>query len=216
MAVAPLNKFLTFAVPVAPGEQVIYEAPVGVSAIVLRAAVANVGIGETYPRVTVIHRRKTNRTGNTRDTRIIKNAEIPPEDQLIVIDGRLVLERTALISDSIVISGITSGYVGIFTCGYDEPTGILTVVTSDPHNFVVGQEITMSGLEFSCSSNAGLTTTFFPDPQAGFTIDNIISEYEFDTNVGTAVGIAHTFEGGGTVAPLQLEFTASILENSNV
>lgn len=216
MAVAPLNKFLTFAVPVAPGEQVIYEAPVGVSAIVLRAAVANVGIGETYPKVTVIHRRKTNRTGNTRDTRIIKNCEVPPEDQLLVIDGRLVLERTALISDSIVISGITSGYVGIFTCGYDEPTGILTVVTSDPHSFVAGQEITMSGLEFTCGSNAGLTTTFFPDPQAGFTIDNIISEYEFDTNVGTAVGIAHTFKGGGTVAPLQLEFTASILENSNV
>jgi hypothetical protein len=30
MAVAPLNKFLTFSVPVAPGEQVIYSTPVGV------------------------------------------------------------------------------------------------------------------------------------------------------------------------------------------
>ena len=41
MAVAPLNKFLTIAVPVAPGEQTIYTAPVGTSAIVLYAQVAN-------------------------------------------------------------------------------------------------------------------------------------------------------------------------------
>ena len=55
MAVAPLNKFLTIAVPVAPGEQTVYTAPTGVSAIVLYAQVSNVGIGETYPTVTFTH-----------------------------------------------------------------------------------------------------------------------------------------------------------------
>ena len=33
MAVAPLNKFLTIAVPVAPGEQTVYTTPTGVSSI---------------------------------------------------------------------------------------------------------------------------------------------------------------------------------------
>ena len=51
MAVAPLNKFITIALPVAPGEQTIYTTPVGVSAILLYAQVSNVGIN-TYPQVT--------------------------------------------------------------------------------------------------------------------------------------------------------------------
>ena len=71
MAIAPLNKFITKAVPVAPGEQIVYEAPTGVSAIVLYASVANVGIN-TYPKVTFTHRRKSTASktsGNTRDTR---------------------------------------------------------------------------------------------------------------------------------------------------
>ena len=57
MAVAPLNKFITIAVPVAPGEQTVYTAPTGVSSIILYASVANVGIGNTYPTVTFTHRR---------------------------------------------------------------------------------------------------------------------------------------------------------------
>ena len=75
MAIAPLNKFITKAVPVAPGEQIVYEAPTGVSAIVLYASVANVGIN-TYPKVTFTHRRKSTASktsGNTRDTRIISS-----------------------------------------------------------------------------------------------------------------------------------------------
>ena len=51
MAVAPLNKFITIAVPVAPGEQTVYTAPTGVSSIVLYASVSNVGIGNTYPNI---------------------------------------------------------------------------------------------------------------------------------------------------------------------
>ena len=93
MAVAPLNKFLTIAVPVAPGEQTIYKAPVGTSAIVLYAQVANVGVN-TYPTVTFTHRRTsvaTRTAGNIRNNRIIKDGEIPPNDSLILVDGRLVL-----------------------------------------------------------------------------------------------------------------------------
>jgi hypothetical protein len=56
MAVAPINRFLSVATPVAPGEQKIYEVPTGTSAILLYAQVSNVGVG-TYPTVTLIHRR---------------------------------------------------------------------------------------------------------------------------------------------------------------
>ena len=59
MAIAPVNKFLTVAVPVAPGEQKLYEVPTGTTAILLYAQVSNVGIGQTYPTATLIHKMET-------------------------------------------------------------------------------------------------------------------------------------------------------------
>lgn len=222
MAIAPLNKFLTIAVPVAPGEQTVYTTPVGVSAILLYAQVSNVGVN-TYPTITFTHRRKSvssKTAGNTRNIRIIKGGEVPPNDSLIMIDGRLVLERTALISDSIVIEGQQVGIVSVSNCLYNNTTGITTVTTLDSHNFNVGDEITMSGLAFTCGSVSGITTTIFPSPQQSFVIDSIIGDVgiskTFVTNSGVVAGIAHTYVGGGKVAPLQMEFICSILENSTV
>lgn len=214
MAVAPINKFLTISVPVAPGEQVVYSTPVGVSAIVLYAQVSNVSTATTYPKVTFTHRRKTNKTGNTRNNRIVRNTEIPPEDSLIIIDGRLVLERTALISDSIVIQGSQSGIVSVYNCTYNNSTGVTTVTTYGNHNFNIGDEITMSGLAFTCSQSTGITTTIFPSPQASFTVTNVGTSTVFTTNAGVIAGIAHTYVSGGLVGPLQMEFVCSILENS--
>lgn len=221
MAVAPLNTYLTIAVPVAPGEQTVYTVPTGQSSILLYAQVANVGVN-TYPTVTLTHRRvsSSQRTvGNTRNTRIVKNVEVPPNDVAILIDGRLVLEKSAIITDSIVISGIQSGIVSISTCTYDNETGITTVTTNTPHNFVAGDEVTMSGLAFTCSSQyAGLTTTIFPSPQKSFVIDSIIGSVgtskTFVTNSGKTIGIAHTYVSGGQVGPLQMEFICSILETN--
>ncbi len=220
MAVAPLNKFLTIAVPVAPGEQTVYTTPTGVSAIVLYAQVANVGVN-TFPSFTMTHRRKSTslRTaGNTRNIRIIKQAEIPPNDALVIVDGRLVLERSAVITDSIVIEGAQSGIVTVTNCLYDNNTGITTITTSTPHNFNVNDQVTMSGLAFTCSGSFGLTTSIFPSPQQSFTITSIEGSVgtsrTFVTNSGVVVGIAHTYVSGGLVAPLQMEFICSILENS--
>lgn len=220
MAVAPLNKFLTIAVPVAPGEQTVYTTPTGVSAIVLYAQVANVGVN-TFPSFTMTHRRKSTSlrtSGNIRNIRIIKQAEIPPNDALVIVDGRLVLERSAVITDSIVIEGTQSGTVSVSTCFYDNTTGITTVVTSTPHNFNVNDQVTMSGLAFTCSGSFGLTTSIFPSPQQSFTITSILGSVgtsrTFVTNSGIVVGIAHTYVSGGRVAPLQMEFICSILENS--
>ena len=221
MAVAPLNKFLTIAVPIAPGEQTVYTTPTGVSAIVLYAQVANVGVN-TYPTVTMTHRRKSTsqRTaGNTRNIRVIKEAEVPPNDAIVIIDGRLVLERTAIITDSIIIEGTQTGIVSVTGCLYSNTTGVTTVTTISAHNFNIGDEVTMSGLAFTCASGAyGITTTIFPSPQQSFIIDNIIGSVgtskTFVTNSGVVAGIAHTYVSGGLVAPLQMEFVCSILENS--
>ena len=138
MAIAPLNKFLTVAVPVAPGEQTVYKTPTGVSAIVLYASVSNVGAATTYPTVTFTHRRtstSTKTSGNIRNIRVIKDVEVPPNDSLVIIDGRLVLEKTAIVQDSVVIEGIQSGVGTIFNVDYDNQSGIATVRILSPHGF---------------------------------------------------------------------------------
>ena len=221
MAVAPLNKFITIAVPVSPGEQTVYTAPTGVSSIVLYASVSNVGVN-TYPTVTFTHRRKSTASktaGNTRNIRVIKNGEIPPQDALVIVDGRLVLERSARIQDSVVIEGVQDGVVSISNVQYDNDTGITTVQTSTPHGFGVDDEITMSGIAFTCGSyTGGLTTSIFPDPQRSFIINSIDgpvgTSLTFTTNTGVVSGIEHTYLSGGQVAPLQMEFIMSVLENS--
>jgi hypothetical protein len=218
MAVAPLNKFITIALPVAPDEQVIYTTPVGVSAILLYAQVSNVGVN-TYPQVTFSHRRLSNRTKNIRNNRIAKEVEIPPNDAVILIDGRLVLERNALISDSLVVSGSQSGIVTIYDCKYDNSTGLTTVTTYGAHNFSVNDEITMAGLAFTCPPGSGITTTIFPSPQTSFKVSKVtggIGSTIFETNAGVIAGIQHTYVSGGKVGPLQMEFICSILENSTV
>jgi len=221
MAIAPLNKFITIAVPVAPGEQTVYTAPTGVSSIVLYASVSNVGVN-TYPSVTFTHRRTSTASktsGNTRNIRIIKNGEIPPNDALVIVDGRLVLERSALLRDSVVIQGVQSGVVSISTVQYDNTTGITTVETATPHGFNVNDEVTMSGIAFTCGSyTGGLTTSIFPEPQKSFIVDSITgpvgTSLTFTTDTGVVSGIAHTYVSGGQAAPLQMEFIMSILENS--
>jgi len=214
MAIAPVNKFITIAVPVAPGEQLIYATPTGRSSIILYAQVSNVAAASTFPKVSFTHRRKTNKTGYIRNNRIIKEAKIPPNDSLIIIDGRLVLERNAVISDSVVIVGVQSGITSITNCLYDFNTGITTVTTLTNHNFSVGSEITMSGLAFTCSpGSSGITTTIFPSPQSAFTVTNVGTSTIFTTNTGP-IGFAHTYISGGLVGPLQMEFICSILENN--
>tara|TARA_R100001509_G_scaffold83153_1_gene47022 strand:- start:254 stop:1249 length:996 start_codon:yes stop_codon:yes gene_type:complete len=197
MAIAPLNKFITIAVPVAPGQQTVYEAPTGASSIVLYASVANVGIGDTYPTVTFTHRRtSTSRrtVGNVRDTRIIKNGEIPPNDSLIIIDGRLVLERSAIKRDSITVSGVQSGIVTISNVDYDHTTGLTTVTTLVPHGLSVEQEITMAGIVFTCPSTAGITSSIFPAPQTSFSVERVVGITTFETNTGIVKDLPHTFK----------------------
>ena len=193
MAIAPVNKFVSLAVPVSPGLQKLYEVPTGTSALLLYTQVSNVGIGVTYPTVTFIQKRTSRSTGNTRDIRVIKDAEIPPNDAVILIDGRLVLEKTPLILDQIYVQGNQDG-VGIITnVTYDEPSGIATIFTKTNHNFSVTDPITLSGIAFTCSGSTGITTTIFPDPQQSYTVDTVAGVKEFSAVVGTSKGYPHFY-----------------------
>ncbi len=196
MAIAPVNKFISIAVPVAPGEQKLYEVPTGTSAILLYAQVSNVGVG-TYPTVSFIHRRETRSTSLTRDIRIIKDIEIPPNDAAILVDGRLILEKTPLIVDRLFIQSTQTGITTISNVDYDEPTGIATVTTMGLHGFNANDQITLAGIAFTCPSGSGITTTVFPDPQASYVVDSIVdavgTSKTFTSVLGSATGIKHTY-----------------------
>ncbi len=193
MAIAPVNKFLSVMVPVAPGEQKLYEVPTGTSALVLYAQVANVGVG-TYPTVTFIQRRESRSTGLTRDIRVIKDVEIPPNDGVILVDGRMVLEKTPLVIDRIYIQGTQSGVSTITDVSYCEPLGLATVTTMDAHGFSAGEQITLGGIAFTCSNNnSGITTTIFPDPQSSYIVETAPTTDAFTTRVGSSNGITHFY-----------------------
>ena len=192
MAIAPINKFISIAAPVAPGEQKVYEVPTGVSAILLYAQVSNVGVN-TYPSVTLIHRRESRSTGNKRDTRIIKEIEVPPNDAAILVDGRLVLQKDVSTIDTVYIKGNQTGINTIMGVVYDEPTGIATFTTYSAHGFSANDEISLAGISFECSNSTGITTTIFPDPQRSYTIDTVPDTTTFTSVLGSANGINHTY-----------------------
>ena len=193
MAIAPVNKFVSIAVPVSPGLQKLYEVPTGTSALLLYTQVSNVGIGVTYPTVTFTQKRTSRSTGNTRDIRVVKDAEIPPNDAVILVDGRLALEKTPFILDQIYVQGTQQG-VGIITnVLYDEPSGIATIFTKTNHNFSVDDPVTLAGIAFTCSGSTGITTTIFPDPQQSYSVDTVVGVKEFSTVVGSSKGYPHFY-----------------------
>ena len=198
MAIAPVNKFVSIAVPVSPGGlQKLYEVPTGTSALLLYTQVSNVGIGVTYPKVTFVQRRESRGTGNTRDIRVIKDVEIPPNDAVILIDGRLVLEKTPKVIDRIYVTGSQQN-VGIITnVTYDEPTGIATIFTKENHNLSANDPITLAGIAFTCSGSTGITTTIFPDPQQSYVVDEITNTVgtsrTFSAVIGRSKGYPHFY-----------------------
>ncbi len=196
MAIAPVNKFLSVAVPIAPGEQKLYEVPTGTSAILLYAQVSNVGIG-TYPTITFIHRRESRATGLRRDIRIIKDIDIPPNDAVVLIDGRLILEKTAVTLDRLFITGTQTGVTTVTNVTYAEGVGVATVTTMGLHGFSPNDQVTLAGIAFTCPSGSGITTTIFPDPQASYVVtgiaDTVGTSKTFTATVGSANGITHTY-----------------------
>jgi len=109
MAQQPLNTYKTVTGIVSTTENTeIYTTRTGYTSIVLYAQVANTGTG--IGTVTFSHKR-TNRSqsGITTDyNELIQGGLVPQNDALVLLEGRLVLERTALKTDAIVMSGIST------------------------------------------------------------------------------------------------------------
>jgi hypothetical protein len=108
MAQQPLNTYRTIAGIVSTTDTEVYRTKTGYTTIVLYAQIANTGTG--IGTVTFYHQRELRSISGvtTTKTEVIKNGLVPDNDTLIVLEGRLVLERTALKTDSIVMSGISS------------------------------------------------------------------------------------------------------------
>jgi hypothetical protein len=92
MALA-LNVFQTVTAVVPASPTVIYTAPVGYTAVVLLAQVAN--IGATSQDITFVHRRSST------DTELLKQYPISANDTSSLLTGKLVLES----GDRLVLSG---------------------------------------------------------------------------------------------------------------
>lgn len=108
MAQQPLNQYKTITGIVSTSNEEIYRTRTGYTTIVLYAQVANTGAG--IGTVSFYHQRETRSQSGvtTSQNEILYNIQVPPNDALIMLDGRLVLERTALKTDSIRLAGISS------------------------------------------------------------------------------------------------------------
>jgi hypothetical protein len=87
MAAIALNTYKTIRSLVGINTVGVYTAPQGVATIILYAQVANITSG--IVTVSAYHSRASD---GYDDVEIIKDAKIPPNDALNVLDGRLVLE----------------------------------------------------------------------------------------------------------------------------
>lgn len=108
MAQQPLNQYKTITGIVSTSNEEIYRTRTGYTTIVLYAQVANTGSG--IGTVSFYLQRETrSQSGiSTTENEILYDVPVPPNDALIMLEGRLVLERTALKTDSIKLVGIST------------------------------------------------------------------------------------------------------------
>ena len=97
---------------------------------------------------------------------------------------------------------------------YTGVDGVLTLTLGANHGLVAGSNtvtIANDSIIFTCTQDGNSTEHGYPratDPYAG---TNIAIASTTETTISVSVGISSS---GGLVAPLQMEFIASILENS--
>ena len=110
----------------------------------------------------------------------------------------IITTTSAANSDTFVLN-LNTPTLGVQTASYDNVSGIVTITTSANHNFNVGIGVTISGLQFSCSSGPGIVT--YPSGNSGyvFKVDSINSGNTFSAYVGSST-LPHTYQSGGLVA----------------
>ena len=84
MAAIPLNKFRTITHTLTTSSVGIYTCPPGVASLIIFANVANVGSGTSVVSFSAFHSR------GAVDTPIIEKGQIPNQDSMNFIEGRLI------------------------------------------------------------------------------------------------------------------------------
>lgn len=74
-------------------------------------------------------------------------------------------------SDTFVVDLSTPTF-NIIDATYDNVSGMLTAYTNQPHNFSVGMGVTISGLNFSCTSGPGVIT--YPSGNKGYVFETVM------------------------------------------
>jgi len=108
MAQQPLNTYKTVTGIVSTTDTEIYNTRSGYTSIILSAQVANTGSGIGTITCSLKRIRKSQSGITTEVNELIKDAEIPKSDSLVIVEGRIPLERTATRIDSLVMSGIST------------------------------------------------------------------------------------------------------------
>jgi len=108
VAAAAVNTFKTVTKVVGVTTQSIYDAPVGFVAVFLLAQCSNVG--SSTQNISFYHNRNVSGVG-TVTTEIVKNFQIPANDTVNLLPGKLVLET----GDYITISGSSSSDLKFLT-----------------------------------------------------------------------------------------------------
>ncbi len=108
VAAAAVNTFKTVTKVVGVSTQSIYDAPVGFVAVFLLAQCSNVG--SSTQNISFYHNRNVSGVG-TVTTEIVKNFQIPANDTVNLLPGKLVLET----GDYITISGSSSSDLKFLT-----------------------------------------------------------------------------------------------------
>ena len=105
---------------------------------------------------------------------------------------------------SIVGSSYTGTSVAVSTASYNNFSGVIEITTEQPHMLSESDLVRLSGLGFTCPSNAGIVS-YFPrstntDLENHFPIISIASSTTFTAQVGTST-LPHTYIGFGTIYP---------------
>jgi hypothetical protein len=108
MAQQPLNTYKTVTGIVSTTDTEIYNTRSGYTSIILSAQVANTGSGIGTITCSLKRIRKSQSGITTEVNELIKDAEIPKSDSLVIVEGRIPLERTATRIDSLIMSGIST------------------------------------------------------------------------------------------------------------
>jgi len=126
------------------------------------------------------------------------------------------MTQTSSVNDDTFTLSLTSPIIGVQTATYDQNNGKLTVTTLSNHDFEVGMGVSISGLQFTCTSGPGIVT--YPSGNSGyvFSVDQIVSSNTFTAYVGVST-LSHYYYGGGTVKlNIQRPFDGQVIYFDNL